>query len=223
MENTTYTIYCGNNQTNITLPALRLTWDYGSLQGYDYQEPAIRYGIRSREQFNRSVSCANYPINNTVVMNCTGGTVYTNIGIHPVPFNEYLTHGVVNIPVAAGGELSRVEWKDIWERDHYFNLRTQFYDVITSAVGGPGGGGGGGLWIDGHAVVSTTFEMIVDGNRTKEYPVDEEAMIHYYVVTWNGHREWNGSHYAYSREPPACTSSRRWPAATRSPWTSTRT
>ncbi len=194
VENTTYNYTLWNN-TNLTLPAVRLTWNYGSLQGYDYQEPAIRYGIRSHEQFNRSVSCLSYPVNGTVIMNCSGGTVFTNLGIHPVPYNEYLTHGVVTIPEAAGGEKSSVAWKDIWERDHDFRLRTSFYDIVYF-TGGVGGGGGGG-WKESHAVTTTTFELTVDGNRTKEFPIHEDAEVHYLIRTWNGYEVYNQSSYPW--------------------------
>jgi len=204
VENTTYNYTCVNNNTVFTLPAKRLTWNYGSLQRYDYQEPAIRYGIYSYEEHHRTVSCLSYPGIGSVIMNCSGGTVFTNIGVHPVPYHEYLSSGIVYIPEAAGGEVSNVAWKDIWDRDLHFDLRTVFYDIVPFSAGFFGGGGGGGGYgnvtfppPEEHAVVTTTFELLVDGQREKVFPIHEDAEVHYVTKTWNGYELYNTTGYPY--------------------------
>ncbi len=157
---------------DLLLPAVVMTWDYGALPGYDYQEPAVRYGLYSRELFSRTVSFASDPITTTgVVLNASGGSVWTNTGTDPIPYHEYLSSGIVAIPV--GPQPSRVDYKDLWLRDKGLDLRTVFYDIVPFPPP------------EYHAVVNTTFDMHVDFDDTgvkddfvKEYPSREEADVH---------------------------------------------
>ena len=157
---------------DLLLPAVVMVWDYGTLPGYDYQEPAVRYGLYSREMFSRTVSFASDPITTTgVILNASGGSVWTNLGSDPIPYHEYLSSGIVAIP--AGPQPSRVDYADVWQRDKGFDLRTVFYDIVPFPPP------------EYHAIVNTTFDLHVDfdddglrDDLVKEYPSREEADIH---------------------------------------------
>ncbi len=161
----------------IRLPAVVLTWDLGDMPGYDYLEPAVRYGIFSQELLGRKVSFASDPhVDSGVVLNGSGGSVFTNLGGHPIPYHEYLSSGIVTIP--EGPVASRVTYDDIWERPREMELRTVFYDIVPFPPP------------EYHAVVNTTFEMRVDwdgdGQRTDrvlEFPSREQADLHLMVKT----------------------------------------
>jgi hypothetical protein len=156
----------------IRLPAVVLTWDFGALPGYDYLEPAVRYGIFSQELLSRKVSFASDPhVDSGVVLNGSGGSVFTNLGGHPIPYHEYLSSGIITIPEPP--EPSRVIYDDIWGRPKELELRTVFYDIVPFPPP------------EYHAVVNVTFEMNVDwdgdGERTDrvlEYPSRVPADLH---------------------------------------------
>ncbi|RLC78097.1 MAG: hypothetical protein DRI61_10405, partial [Chloroflexi bacterium] len=163
---------------DILLPALRLAWDYGDFPAYDYQEPAVRYGIFSHEALSRTVSFASDPISPSLVLDASGGSVFTNLGGHPIPYHEYLRSGIVSVPIPP--EMSKVTWQDIWSRPHTMTLRTVFYDIVPFPPP------------EYHAVVNTTFEMLADRDgdgvgetRVLEFPAREGADINFYIKTWS--------------------------------------
>ncbi|MGD2177770.1 MAG: hypothetical protein PVG71_08105, partial [Anaerolineae bacterium] len=165
-------------QGDILLPALRMVWDYGSLPGYDYQEPAVRYGLFSHELLNRTVSFASDPVSPSLVLNGSGGSVYTNLGGHPIPHHEYLSSGIVHIPVPPVTPC--VTYKDIWARPKTMDLRTVFYDIVPFPPP------------EYHAVVNTTFEMKADRDgdgrgdtRVLEFPSREGADLTLYLKSWS--------------------------------------
>jgi len=157
---------------DLLLPAVVMTWDYGTLPGYDYQEPAVRYGLYSRELFSRTVSFASDPITTTgVILDASGGSVWSNLGSHPIPYHEYLSSGIVAIPNSP--QPSRVDYADLWMRDKHLDLRTVFYDIVPFPPP------------EYHAVVNTTFDMHTDLDEddlqddfVKEYPSRQEASLH---------------------------------------------
>jgi hypothetical protein len=140
-----------NPDGSISLPAAVLTYTFGDLQGYDYLDPAVRYGIFSREMLERQVSFASDPLTDTgVVLNGSGGTVFTNLGGHPIPYHEYLSSGIVTIPQSP--YKTQAAYTDIWGRPHGMDLRTVSYDIVPFPPP------------EYHAVVNTTFEMYADWN-----------------------------------------------------------
>ncbi len=152
----------------LVLPALALTWNYGGFPGYEYKEPMIRYGLNSRELEGRAVSFTGDPVTGTVVVNATSGSVYTNLGEHPIFSREYVTSAVAYAPEYP--EPSRVAYEDIWERPHELLLRSAFYDVFgyaSCASCGPGTGG------EAHAAINVTFGMWVD----KDDNGDKESLV----------------------------------------------
>jgi hypothetical protein len=155
----------------IRLPARILTWNFGDLQAYDYLDPALRYGLFSQELLKRTVSFTSDPITSGVVLTGSGGTVFTNLGGHPIPFHEYLSSGVVVIPQSASA--SGVSYLDIWDRSQSMEMRTVSYDIVPFPPP------------EYHAVVNTTFDLRVDwdgdGQRTDqvlEYPSRLPADLH---------------------------------------------
>ncbi len=163
---------------HLLLPALTMVWDYGTLPAYDYQEPAVRYGLFSHELLNRTVSFASDPISPSLVLEGGGGSVYTNLGGHPIPYHEYLSHGVVKIPDPP--EQPRVTYRDVWSRTRAMDLRTVFYDIVPFPPP------------EYHAVVNTTFEMKADRDgdgrgetRVLEFPSREGADLSLYLKSWS--------------------------------------
>jgi hypothetical protein len=163
---------------DILLPALTMVWDLGALPAYDYQEPAVRYGLFSHELLNRTVSFASDPVTPSLVLNGAGGSVYTNLGGHPIPYHEYLSSGIVHIPVPP--EMPRVAYEDMWGRPQEMELRTVFYDIVPFPPP------------EYHAVVNTTFEMKVDRDgdgrgevRELEFPAREGADLVLYLKSWS--------------------------------------
>jgi len=173
----TYTGYITvTTEGDILLPALRMVWDYGSLPAYDYQEPAVRYGLFSHELLSRTVSFSSDPISPSLVLTRAGGSVYTNLGGHPIPYHEYLSSGIVHIPVPP--ESPRVTYQDVWSRTQEMELRTVFYDIVPFPPP------------EYHAVVNTTFEMKADRDgdgrgeqRVLEFPSREGADLVLYLKT----------------------------------------
>ncbi|MFQ6060629.1 MAG: hypothetical protein ACE5KV_04940, partial [Thermoplasmata archaeon] len=131
--------------TGMVLPAKKLTWSYGRIRAFDHKEPMIRYGIYSREEYGRTVSFASCPIPGSVILDASGGSVYTALGGHPVPYHEYLQHGIIYMPVYP--EPPRVDYEDIWTRNHSLELRTTFYDIVPFPPA------------EEHAVITSTYEM----------------------------------------------------------------
>jgi hypothetical protein len=163
---------------DILLPALTMVWDFGPLPAYDYQEPAVRYGLFSHELLSRTVSFASDPVSPSLVLDGSGGSVYTNLGGHPIPYHEYLSSGVIHIPLAH--EMPRVAYQDVWDRPQEMELRTLFYDIVPFPPP------------EYHAVVNTTFEIKADRDddgrgeeRVLEFPSREGVDLQLYLRTWS--------------------------------------
>lgn len=163
---------------DLLLPALTMVWDLGDMPAYDYLEPAVRYGLFSRELFWRTVSFTSDPVTPSLILEGAGGSVYTNLGGHPIPYHEYLSSGIVHIPIPP--EMPRVTYTDIWERPQTMELRTVFYDIVPFPPP------------EYHAVVNTTFEMRADRDgdgrgetRVLEFPAREGADLTLYLKTWS--------------------------------------
>jgi hypothetical protein len=161
----------------IRLPAAVLKYQFGALQAYDYLDPAVRYGIYSRELLGRQVSFASDPLLDAgVVMHGSGGSVFTNLGGHPIPYHEYLSSGIITIPQSPYPVV--VAYHDIWNRPKALELRTVFYDIVPFPPP------------EYHAVVNTTFEMNADWDgdglftdAVLEYPARVPAQLHLMLKT----------------------------------------
>jgi len=124
----TYTDYISvTTDDELLLPCLPITWAVGALNGYEYRDPFIRYGIHSRELFSRTVVFHGTPREGTVVLPYDAGSVYVAAGSHPVPYRQYVAHAEAYVPQAPAAP--RVTWQDVWSRTHTLPLRGTFYDV----------------------------------------------------------------------------------------------
>jgi hypothetical protein len=169
--------------TPIELPAKRLQWTVGTIAAYDHKEPWIRYGIFSQEEFHRTVSFESDPIPGSVILEGGGGSVYTGLGIDSIPYHEYLQSGITYMPEYP--ELPRVDYDDIWLRPHTLELRTVFYDVVPFPPP------------EEHAVITSTYEMTVGGQRYLEFPMDSKADLDVMIQSWNGYPAYDPVSYPY--------------------------
>jgi len=115
---------------SILVPGKTLTFDLATLLAYDWREPAVRYQVHSQELFDRGISFSVEPITGTVVLEGNGGSVYTAIGQHPIPFREYFPDAAINNPIAP--VPSEIAYTDLWGRAHTVTetVRSSFYDII---------------------------------------------------------------------------------------------
>jgi len=168
----TYSQYITVTADNrLLLPVKILTWRLGDFPGYHYEEPALRYGINSRELFGRRVTFDGSPgtTPEDVVIAGDGGSVYTHLGDYPIFYRDYLTQGTVYVPAAPLS--STITYLDIWSRTHRLSLRAAFYDVFDWASCGVCGYAG-----DRHAALNVTFGMRADVNG--DGVRDEEVLLY---------------------------------------------
>jgi hypothetical protein len=169
--------------TPIVLPAKRLQWTVGTIGAYDHKEPWIRYGIFSQEEFHRAVSFESDPVPGSVILEGGGGSVYTALGVDSIPYHEYLQSGITYMPEYP--ELPRVDYEDIWQRSHVLELRTVFYDIVPFPPP------------EEHAVIASTYEMRVGGQRYLEFPMDSIADLDVMIQSWNGYPPYDPINYPY--------------------------
>jgi len=152
----------------LLLPCLPLAFDLGAWPGYWYEEPAVRYGVHSRELFSRTVVFHGTPISDAVVLPYDAGSLYVAAGADPLPFREYLDAAVPYAAVAP--TPSGVTYQDVWSRTHFLPFRAAFYDTwdwdTCVTCGWP---------VERHAAVNLTFGLTadLDGDGTPESPVRE--------------------------------------------------
>lgn len=144
------------NDFKLLLPALRVEWDLGDWPGYWYEMPAVRYGIHTTELFSRPVSFTGDPFVGTVVVDATGGSIYTGSGRDPLIYRDYLAEVEVHPPTPP--TETGITYQDIWSRTHELPIRANFIDVFNfaSCACGPGGLG------ERHAMLNVTFGIWAD-------------------------------------------------------------
>ncbi len=145
----------------LLLPAIRVDWDLGDFPGFWYEMPAVRYGILSKELFGRSVSFTGDPLVGTVVVDATGGSVYTGLGSDPLIKREFLAEVLVQPPAVP--DETGLTYQDVWSRTHELELRAGFYDLFNWATCqcGP--------WIgETHQRLNVTFGIWVDTDGDNE-------------------------------------------------------
>ncbi len=169
-----YTNYITITADNkLLLPAKVLTWTLGEWPGYHYEEPAVRYGIHSRELFSRTVTFHGDPGIDPQdrVIQYEGGSVYTHLGDHPIFYRDHLVSGTV-VYVPQSPVAPEISYQDIWSRTHTTTLRSAFYDIFSwasCASCGPGTG-------DRHAALNVTFgiKADTDGDSIR----DEDVLVY---------------------------------------------
>jgi hypothetical protein len=148
----------------LLLPAIAVTWDLGAFPPLHWELPALRYGIQSGELFGRSVSFTGDPQVGTLVVDATGGSVYTGLGSDPLVHREFLADVIVEPPQAP--ITTSITYQDIWSRTHAIPIRAGFYDLFNwaSCACGPGSIG------ERHQWINVTFGIWVDtdGDGSRE-------------------------------------------------------
>ncbi len=152
----------------LLLPAARVGWDLGDFPGFWYEMPAIRYGIHSQELFGRAVSFTGDPQVDALVVDATGGSVYTGLGADPRIYRDYLAEVMIAPPIAP--DTTGLTYQDVWSRTHELSLRAGFYDLFNfaSCACGPGFG-------ETHQRLNVTFgiKVDVDGDGVREKSITD--------------------------------------------------
>jgi hypothetical protein len=150
----------------LLLPCLPLVFDLGDWPGYWYEEPAVRYGVHSRELFSRTVLFHGTPRPEAVVLPYDAGSLYVAAGADPVPYRDYLE---AEVPYAAAAPSpSGVAYRDVWTRTHFTPFRATFYDTwdwdSCATCDRP---------LERHAAINVTFGLTadLDGDGLPETPV----------------------------------------------------
>ncbi|MEK7813192.1 MAG: hypothetical protein AAB296_05465, partial [Candidatus Desantisbacteria bacterium] len=166
---------------DLILPAFKLTWPKLSnaatgtnqdiLQGYDYLEPAIRYGIRAIElppdgvEYARTILMKtlpnipdNYVVNGKVIMDAPALGFMILLGGDPIPYRELLASSGAYAPrVTDPADTPMLTYQDIWNRPHTATLRTMDPQYAKVSDFFP--------TVKLHPEVNDTFELFEDKNN----------------------------------------------------------
>ena len=150
------------------------------LNGYETMEPFSRYGVYIQEIMHRTVygtSETHFETKPGIVGNGGGFSMISNLGTSSIPFIEYLTVGRGQL-IPSGTSTSRVTWKDIWGRTWHQPLRTVFPDVppVPSPLK--------------NFMMTTTYEILQNGEQIYEWPSDENAQIHLHIKLLNNYQKY---------------------------------
>lgn len=128
--------------THVVLPALRLTWSYGSLPGFEFQNPALRFTVRTAEQFGRSASLRGAPEPQSLVLDSEAVAFLTHLGSGRSP---YRLRPEWRAPPVQAGPQGSVAYTDVWARPQVFDL-PQSYSTLLIPAGYHAGPGQPTLW-----------------------------------------------------------------------------
>ncbi len=152
------------------------------LNGYESIEPFSRFGAYQQEIYHRTVYAAleAHFINEPGIMaNKKSLNAVSHLGIHPIPFFEYVNAGLV--PYTPSSETtSRIIWKDVWGRTWSQPMRSTYFDyiVIPPPVK--------------NFAMTTTFELLRNGKQILEWPSDENIQIHLHIKLLNNYlKHWD--------------------------------
>ena len=163
-----------------SLPALEIKATLNrNLNGYETIEPFSRYGVYIQELKHRTVYSTaetHFQTKPGIVGNGASFSMISNLGISSIPFIEYLTVGRGQV-IPAGTSTSRATWKDIWGRVWHQPLRSVFPDVPP--LPGP----------LKNFMMTTTYEILQNGNQIYEWPSDENAQIHLHIKLLNNYQK----------------------------------
>ncbi|MFH1097405.1 MAG: hypothetical protein V1749_07900, partial [Candidatus Desantisbacteria bacterium] len=195
---------------DLILPAFKLTWtklsngtgtDQNIIQGYDYREPAIRYGIRAIElppdgvDYPRTILMKTLPnipdsyvINGKVIMDAPALGFMILLGGDPIPYRELLASSGAYAPrVTDPADFPMLTYQDIWNRPHTATLRTMDPQMAKVSDFFP--------TVKLHPEVNDTFELFEDKNNNHvrdlgerlflEYDITKKAKLHLIIKTGN--------------------------------------
>ena len=97
----------------------------------------------------------------------------SNIGIISIPFADYVDHPPLMIPSATS--TSRVEWDDVWGRSWAQPIRSIFPDFLPLP------------YVSQNFMMSTTYEIIQNGNRVLEWSSADSAYILIHIKFLNNY------------------------------------
>lgn len=195
---------------DLILPACKLTWpelsnatgtDQNIIQGYDYLEPAIRYGIRAIElppdgvEYARTILMKtlpnipdNYVVNGKVIMDAPALGFMILLGSDPIPYRELLASSGAYAPrITDPADMPMLTYQDIWNRPHTATLRTMDPQFAKVSDFFP--------TVKLHPEVNDTFELFEDLNNNHirdggeklflEYDITKKAKLHLIIKTGN--------------------------------------
>ncbi len=154
--------------------------DESYFKRYENMEPFIRYGVYIQELLkHRTVYgfAENHPVRDPgLVLRSGGFSTFSNIGASSIPFKEYLQTGIRQ-SVPASAVTSRIDYKDIWNRQWTMPARTVLPDVppIPPPLR--------------NFMINTTFEMrdMETGERHLEWASDREVEVLHKLKTVNNY------------------------------------
>ncbi|MDI6781321.1 MAG: fibronectin type III domain-containing protein, partial [bacterium] len=193
---------------DLILPAYKLTWpslakgtDGATIQGYDYLEPAVRYGIRAIDlppdgvEYARTILMKtlpnipdNYVVNGKVIMDAPALGFMILLGGDPIPYRELLASSGAYAPrVTDPADMPMLTYQDIWNRPHTATLRTMDPQYAKVSDFFP--------TVKLHPEVNDTFELFDDKNNNHirdlgeklflEYDITKKAKLHLIIKTGN--------------------------------------
>ena len=164
--------------TAFSYPALEMKVKLDrDLNGYETIEPFSRYGTYSQEIGHRYVygTAETHHEKKPGLTGNTGGfSLISNLGISSIPFIEYMTVGKGQV-IPSGTSTARITWKDVWGRTWHQPIKSIFPDVppIPPALK--------------NLMMSTTYEILMNGKQIYEWPSDSEVLIHLHIKLLNNY------------------------------------
>ncbi|MBU1754352.1 fibronectin type III domain-containing protein [bacterium] len=193
---------------DLILPAFKLTWpslakgtDGATIQGYDYLDPAIRYGIRAIElppdgvEYSRTILMKTLPnipekymVNGKVIMDAPALGFMILLGGDPIPYRELLASSGAYAPrVTDPADIPMLTYQDIWDRPHTATLRTMDPQYAKVSDFFP--------TVKLHPEVNDTFELFDDTDNDNvrdsgerlflEYDITKKAKLRLVIKTGN--------------------------------------
>ena len=147
------------------------------IKEYELIDPYARYTLYYQELIAHrtlwGTSQSNHFTNPGLQAPNGGFSLIGNIGTSSIPFADYVSHGGLMIPSAIS--TSRIEWDDVWGRHWAQPIRSLFPDVPP--LPSP--------YMD--FMMSTTYEILQDGNRVLEWNSKDSAYIRVHIKFFNNY------------------------------------
>ena len=133
-------------QTLVILPAMQFTWNLGNINGYEYQDPNIRYHIQVKERNGRGIRfLANYdPREPSIYEDATNvylrnhGAIWLNAGKAPLSIDGRPIHNPPQYAGTVGGTAfdlwDRSHTEEAWAKQLFFIIPSNEYDADGASV-----------------------------------------------------------------------------------------
>ncbi len=169
-------------QTLVILPAMQFTWHLGNINGYEYQDPNIRYHVQVKERNGRAIRfLANYDPREPSIYEDTSsvylrnhGAIWLNAGQAPLSVDGQPIHNPPQYAGSVGGAAS-----DLWDRSHTEEAwAKQLFFIIPSE---PEADGASVLNISAEARSDTNDDGIPEA-LTETIPADRPVTLCLYTT-----------------------------------------